>query len=481
MGIKNFLKIIFAILAIVATTYIIPIAVALNCHEYDMIVPFAAPMVAAWIVYFFVYLFTKKSPVRFTIKSSFVIVAFAWLTCSLFGSIPFILSGYFNSVTNAIFESVSGFTTTGASILSDVETLPRSLNLWRCETHWLGGMGIVALTVALLPLLGVGGFQLIKAETTGPDKGKVTSKITNTAKALWLIYFSMTVILFVLLKLAGMDFIDALSHAFSTLGTGGFSTRNASIASFNSPLIEWIITVFMFFAGINFSLFFYLVIGKFKEIKNNSEFKVYVFISAVIIALITIILTPSFKNFSDALRISAFQVFSIISTTGFSTMDFTLWVPAAQFLIFILFFIGGCSGSTSGGIKVVRWIVFQKQVHNELLRMLHPHGIFTVRLNQKPGRKDIVFNVASFMMCYALLVVIVTFCGTLANLDVFSAFTGALSMVGNVGPGFGQLCPSNNLGFLPPALKWIYMFAMLAGRLEIYTMIMFFVPDFWKR
>ena len=342
-------------------------------------------------------------------------------------------------------------------------------------------MGIVALTVALLPLLGVGGFQLIKAETTGPDKGKVTSKITNTAKALWLIYFSMTALLFVLLKVAGMDFIDALSHAFSTLGTGGFSTRNASIASFNSPLIEWIITVFMFFAGINFSLFFYLVIGKFKEIKNNSEFKVYVSLSVIIIALVTLILLPSFKNFSDALRIGAFQVFSILSTTGFSTMDFTLWVPAAQFLIFILFFIGGCSGSTSGGIKVVRWIVFQKQVHNELLRMLHPHGIFTVRLNQKPGRKDIVFNVASFMMCYAVLVVLVTFCGTFANLDVFSAFTGALSMVGNVGPGFGQLCPSNNLGFLPAALKWIYMFAMLAGRLEIYTMIMFFVPDFWKR
>ena len=481
MGIKNFLKIIFAILAIVATTYIIPIIVALNCNETNMILPFVIPMCAAWVSFLFIYLFTKKEPVRFTIRSSFVVVSFAWITCSLFGSVPFILSGYFNSITDAIFESVSGFTTTGATILEEIEHLPRSLNLWRCETHWLGGMGIVALTVALLPLLGVGGFQLIKAETTGPDKGKVTSKITNTAKALWLIYLSITLLLFLLLKIAGMDVIDALSHAFSTLGTGGFSTRNESIASFNSPVIEWIITFFMFLAGINFSLIFYLVVGKIKEVRDNSEFKVYVAFTFIVIAAVTVILLPTLKTFETSLRTAAFQVCSILSTTGFSTTDFTFWVPAAQFLIFILFFVGGCSGSTSGGIKVVRWIVFQKQVKNEFLRMLHPHGIFTVRLNQKPGRKDIVFNVAAFMMCYAILVIILTFSGTLANLDVFSAFTGALSMVGNVGQAFGQLCPSNNLEFLPSALKWIYMFAMLAGRLEIYTMIVFFFPDFWKK
>ncbi|MBQ0163438.1 MAG: TrkH family potassium uptake protein [Treponema sp.] len=481
MGVINFLKIISAIVAIVATTFIFPVITAFQYNETQMIIPFVVPMICAWFVFLAGYFFTKKELFKFTIKSSFAVVAVAWLACSLFGAVPFILSGCFASVTDAIFESVSGFSTTGATIFSDVESLPHAINLWRCETHWLGGMGIVALTVALLPLLGVGGFQLIKAETTGPDKGKITSKITNTAKALWIIYISMTVILFVALKIAGMDVFNALCHAFSTLGSGGFSTMNNSIAGFNSVSIEWILTVFMFLTGVNYSLIFYLVTGKLKEIRDNSEFKAYVVIVSVVVALITIIIGSSFTNTGDAIRTAAFQVCSIISTTGYSTVDFTLWVPAAKFLIFILFFIGGCSGSTGGGIKVVRWVVFQKQVKNEVFKMLHPHGIYSVRLNKKVGRKDVVFNVAAFMMCYAVLVVLVTFAGTIAGLEVFDAFSGALSMVGNVGPGFGALGPSNNLGFLPAGLKWVYMFAMLAGRLEIYTMIMFLTPEYWKR
>lgn len=491
MDILNFFKIIFAIIAIVATTYIFPIITAICCHENFWI--FAVPMFCAWAAFFAIYMFTRKRPIKLTIKSTFVIVASAWISCSVFGAIPFLLSGYFHSITDAFFESVSGFTTTGATILSDVECLPRSLNLWRCETHWLGGMGIVALTVALFPLLGVGGFQLIKAETTGPEKGKVTPKITTTAKILWLIYFLLTLALFVALKICGMDVIDALSHAFSTLGSGGFSTRNASIAAYNSPAIEWIITLFMFFAGVNFSLFFYLFTGKFSEIKSNSEFKTYVTLFILIIFSVALIIRTTgapmagnpegYKNFGEALRYSAFQVASIISTTGFSTCNYTDWIPAAQFLIFILFFIGGSSGSTGGGIKVVRLVILVKQVKNEMLKMLHPHGIFTVRLNQKVGRKDVVFSVASFITIYAILVFVTTFFGCLLgpDLDIFSAFTGALSMVGNVGPAFGKLNPAANCGFLNPGLKWIYMFAMLAGRLELYTMLMFLIRDFWKK
>ncbi|MBQ0003413.1 MAG: TrkH family potassium uptake protein [Treponema sp.] len=481
MGVVNFLKIISAIVAIVAATFIFPIITALIHGETKMILPFLIPMICAWIFFISVFVLTKKEKIKFTIKSSFSVVAVAWLSCVIFGAVPFIFSGCFSNITDAFFETVSGFTTTGATIFSDVENLPYCVNLWRCETHWLGGMGIVALTVALLPLLGVGGFQLIKAETTGPDKGKVTSKITNTAKALWLIYISMTVILFVLLKTAGMNYFDALCHAFSTLGSGGFSTKNISIAAFNSVSIEWILTVFMFLTGINYSLFFYLFTGKLREIKDNSEFKAYVAIVLVIISLITIVICPFMSSFSDALRISAFQVCSIISTTGYSTFDYTLWVPAAKFLIFILFFIGGCSGSTAGGIKVVRWVVFHKQVKNEVFKMLHPHGIYSVRLNKKVGRKDVVFNVAAFMMCYAVLVVLVTFAGTVSGLEIFDSFSGALSMIGNFGPGFGSLGPSCNFGFISAPLKWVYMFAMLAGRLEIYTMIMFLIPEYWKR
>lgn len=479
MQILNFFKIIFAILAIVATTLIAPVITAICCNENFVI--FLIPMLCAWLLFFVIYLVTRRKPIKLTISSTFVIVASAWISCSLFGAIPFIFSGYFPSLTDAIFESVSGITTTGATILSDVEILPRSLNLWRCETHWLGGMGIVALTVALFPLLGVGGFQLIKAETTGPEKGKITPKITTTAKVLWMIYIFFTAALFISLYLAGMDVIDALSHAFSTLGSGGFSTKNASIGYWQSPAIHWIITLFMFFAGINFSLFFYLFKGKFSEIRTNSEFKAYVGIVFVSIIAIALINLPVYANFGESLQYSAFQTASIVSTTGYSTCSYTDWVPAAQFFIFCLFFVGGSSGSTGGGVKVVRWVILVKQLKNEMLKLLHPRGIFSIRLNQKVGRKDVVFSVASFITVYFLMAAITTFAGTLAGLDIFSAFTGAFSMIGNVGPAFGQLNPAANAGFLPAGLKWIYMFAMLAGRLELYTMIIFIMKDFWKK
>lgn len=481
MRVLNFLKIIFAILAIVGVSFIIPIITAICCNEYQMIFPFVIPMTVSIGCFLIVYAFSKGRPIKLNIKSTFLIVAIGWIATSLFGALPFYLSGYFASFTDTVFESVSGFTTTGATILSNVEVLPRSLNMWRCQTHWLGGMGIVALTVALFPLLGVGGFQLIKAETTGPEKGKVTPKITTTAKVLWLIYLLFTVIQTVLLMIAGMDFIDALCHSFSTLGTGGFSTKNASIGHYDSPFIDWICIVFMFLAGTNFSLFFYMFARKFSEVKKNSEFKSYGLIVLCVIVLITLIVFPQYKNIFETIRYVSFQVLSIMTTTGFSTFDYTLWVPAAQFLIFILYFIGGSSGSTSGSIKVIRWVILGKQLKNEMMRSLHPHGIFSIRLNGKVGRKDVVFNVAAFITCYFLMLCIISFLGTFFNLDLFTAFSGALTMLGNVGPAFGNLGPSFNCGYLEPGLKWIYMFAMLAGRLELYTLLMFFFVGYWKK
>lgn len=481
MNFSNYCKILLGILSIVAATFLIPIITALAYAEYNMLLPFIIPMISVFVLFGFSLLFNKGQKITLSTKSSFVIVGFAWVCCSLFGSLPMMMSGYFPTITDAVFESVSGFTTTGTTVLSDVEILPKSLNLWRCQTHWLGGMGIVALTVALFPLLGVGGFQLIKAETTGPDKGKVTAKITNTAKALWLIYLTLTVILTILLRIFGMTFIDALSHAFSTLGSGGFSTKNASIGYFNSKAIDWICTIFMFIAGINFSLIFYAFTGKFEEIKKNSEFKTYVGIVLIVTIILAFVLRPVYGGFFKSLRYAAFQVTSIISTTGFSTADYSIWIPAGQFLIFILFFIGGSSGSTGGGVKVVRWVVLNKQLKNEILRMLHPHGIYTIRLNGTPGRKDVVFSVTSFMAIYVFFALFITFAGTCANLDLLSAFTGSLSMLGNVGPAFGLLNPSSNAGILPDGLKWVYCFAMLAGRLELYTMVMFLVPEFWKK
>ena len=459
----------------------IPLSVAGVYGESSVYAAFLVPIISSFVFVAAVNFPTRKIKFRMNTKQTFLIVAVAWLVTSLMGSVPLYFSGCFNSYIDALFESVSGFSTTGATILSETETLPRSINLWRCLTHWIGGMGIVTLTVALLPLLGVGGFQLIKAETTGPEKGKVTARITTTAKVLWLMYFGFTVAEAAALMFAGMDFVEAMTHAFATLGTGGFSSRNASIGGFNSPAVDYIITIFMFLSGINFSLYFYLISRKFKDVYTNSEFKAYIGILVVFILAVTVCILPVYHSVKDSLRYASFQVVSLVTTTGFSTADFTTWPASAQFLLFMLFFIGGCSGSTAGGVKVVRWVILHKQVQNETSRMLHPHGVFSIRLNDKVGRKDIVFNVTAFITVYFVLVAITTFVGALGQLDLWSAFTGALSMVGNVGPGFNLLGPSCNYGFLPGFVKLWYCFAMLAGRLELYTIIIFFMPAYWKK
>ncbi len=477
----SFAKIVSAIVAIVGTTYILPISVAFAYGENNVIPHFAIPMFVSWLALAFFMLIGRKSKIQLSIRSSFVVVAVAWLTATVFGTIPLYFSGAITNLADAFFESASGFSTTGATIITDVEALPRSINLWRCQTHWIGGMGIVMLTVALLPILGVGGFQLIKAETTGPEKGKFTPKITTTAKVLWFMYIGMTAVETVLLKVAGMDFVDALSHSFATLGTGGFSTRNASIGSFNSAAIDTICTVFMYLAGINFTLYYYLLTKRFSLIKKNSELKAYTGIIVIAMILITLFELSHYGSFAKSFRYASFQTVSIITSTGFATADYTTWSSASQAIILMLFLIGGCSGSTSGGIKVIRWVVLSKQFHNEIRRTLHPHGIFTIRINQEPGRKDVVFSVAAFFCIYVILLVATTLFACIFGLDLFSSFTGAMSMLGNIGPAFNQLGPSNNYAFLATPIKWWYCFIMFAGRLEFYTMIIFFSPSFWKK
>lgn len=477
----SFLKIITVLIAIVGAMMIMPLGVAVYLGESSSIFPFLIPLAVSFIILVTVFIPTRKYKISINTRQTYMIVAGSWIFMSLFGALPLYFSKAFPTITDAVFESVSGFSTTGSTVCDHLESLSRSINLWRCITHWIGGMGIVTLTVALLPLLGVGGFQLIKAETTGPEKGKITARITTTAKYLWIIYAGFTLAEAILLHLAGMDWLDSFSHAFSTLGTGGFSTKDSSIGWYNSAAIDTIITIFMFFSGINFSLFYYIIIRKFEDIRDNSEFKAYIAIVFFMILAVTLSLSSFYHNGPVQLRYAAFQTVSLISTTGFSTTDFALWPYSSQFLLFLLFFIGGSSGSTSGGIKVIRWIVLFKQVSNETKRMLHPHGIFTIRLNNRVGRKDIVFNVTSFMALYFLLVAITTFIGSLASLDLITSFTGALSMIGNVGPAAGILGPSGNYSSLPAFVKWWYCFAMLAGRLELYTMIIFFLPAYWKK
>lgn len=407
---------------------------------------------------------------------AFLVVGLSWVAVCLLGAVPLYLSGCFPTFLDAVFESVSGFTTTGATVLADVESLPRWANLWRTATHWIGGLGVIALAVALLPLLGVGGFKLIKAETSGPEKGKFTTRVTDTAKILWLIYAVMTLVQTALLYFSGLDIVDSLAHAFSTMGTGGFSTRNASLGAFRNPAAEWICTIFMLLASVNFTLYYKLLSGRRDEVFRDSELRAFFAIVAMVtIGICVIRLINGSAAIEPTVRGVAFQVASVISTTGFMTEDYLLWCPASQVLLFALFFVGGCSGSTAGGVKVIRWTVLAKTLFNELRRLIHPHGVFTLRINGIAGRETIVPLVGSFVLVYMLLVFVTTFVGALGGLDSWTAFTASLSMVGNVGPAFGALGPTANCGFLPAGVKAWYSFAMLAGRLEIYTVLIFFL------
>lgn len=471
------IRIIAVILSIVGAASVLPLGTALVLGEFDAVLPFLIPMATVLTLGAVFYFAGKRSLVKLGTRAVFILVTLAWIAISLYGAIPFIAGGWVKSFTDAFFEAVSGFSTTGATVIKDVESLPRSVNLWRMEMHWLGGMGIIALTTAIFPLLGVGGFQLVKAESTGPEKGKITPKMANTAKMLWSIYITLTLIQTAILMICGMDFIDALGHSFSTLGTGGFSSKNASIAGFNSLAIEIVCTVFMFLSGINFSLYYYLLSGKFKEIAKNSEFKAYIGVFVSIVLCLALTLVKFYGGFGKALHIASFQIASIMSTTGFSIADFMQWPSASQFFIFLLFFIGGSSGSTAGGFKVIRWVILAKKSRTEMLRMLHPHGVFTVRINGSARREDLVLNIAAFVFVYFVLVFAATFVGTIGGLEVFQSFTAGLSMLGNIGPAFG---PFAEYSWLPVFLKWFYCFVMIAGRLELYNLIIVFTKDFWK-
>lgn len=398
-------------------------------------------------------------------------VGAAWVAVALFGAVPLWASGAFASATDAVFESVSGFTTTGATVLADVEAVPRAVNLWRCETHWLGGMGVIALVVALVPLLGIGGFRLLSAESTGPEKSRLTARIADTAKVLWLLYVALTALQAALLRLCGMGWVDAVCHAFSTLGTGGFSTRNASLAAFASPAAEWVCTAFMLAASLPFALYYRLLARRGEGVRRATEPKVFLAVAAAAAALVALALARAGEPAGRAVRLASFQVASILSTTGFASADYALWTPAAQAVLLALLLVGGCSGSTAGGVKVVRWTLLARQAAAETRRLLHPREVSAVRIDGRPVHDGLVAAVAGFVLAYFALVGATALAGAAAGLPPLEAFTAALSMVGNVGPALGALGPSANYGALPAALKWWYCFAMLAGRLEIYTML----------
>ena len=427
-------------------------------------------------------------------REGYIVVTFGWLFMSLSGMLPYLASGSIPEVTNAFFETISGYTTTGATILNDIEVLPKSILFWRSTTHWIGGMGIIVLAIAILPLLGIGGMQLFAAEAPGPSADKLHPRITDTAKRLWLIYFGLTAAETIALKLAGMSFFDAINHAMSTLSTGGFSTKNASVAHWNgTPVIQYIIMLFMFLAGTNFVLSYFAFKGKIQKILKDEEFKLYgTFIIGFTLIAVFVIYFKADPNASSiahpqifgaiesAVRHGLFQVLAVITTTGFVTADFTAWTPFLTVIFFGLMFLGGSAGSTAGGIKVVRHYITVRNAFIEFRRTLHPNAILPVRYNERAIDRNIVYNILAFFILYMLAWIVGASVLAALGLDFKTALGGAASALGNVGPAFGDLSPVDNFYGIPVLAKWWCAFLMLIGRLELFTVLILFTPFFWR-
>jgi trk system potassium uptake protein TrkH len=438
---------------------------------------------------------TKNHTKEMNKREGYLVVAFGWIVMTLSGTLPYIFTGAIPEFTNAIFETISGYTTTGSTILNDVESLPEGLLFWRSLTHWIGGMGIIVLAIAILPLLGIGGMQLFAAEAPGPSADKLHPRITDTAKRLWLIYFGYTAAETLFLSVAGMSFFDALNHSMSTLSTGGFSTKNASVAHWNdTPLIQYIIIVFMVLAGTNFILSYFAFKGNVIKVVKDEEFKLYFKFILIFTLLIGGVIwynafltgTSAFNHplvwgiGEGSFRHALFQVVAIITTTGFVSADFTIWSPLLLVFFFGLMFLGGSAGSTSGGVKIVRHLVLIKNGFLEFKRTLHPSAILPVRYNNKSVSGDIVFNVLGFFILYMLSFIVGSLGFALLGLDFESAIGVAASSLGNVGPALGEFGPSHNFFEMPTAGKWWAAFLMLIGRLELFTVLILFTPFFWR-
>lgn len=427
-------------------------------------------------------------------REGYIIVTFGWIFMALSGTLPYVISEAIPSFTNAFFETMSGYTTTGASILNDIESIPRGILFWRSLTHWIGGMGIIVLAIAILPLLGIGGMQLFTAEAPGPSADKLKPRITDTAKRLWLIYVVYTVAETILLKIAGMTMFDAVNHSLSTLSTGGFSTKNASVAYWNdNPVIQYIICLFMFLAGTNFVLSYFSFKGRVQKVLHDDEFTWY--LSFIVLFTIVVGMIVYFQadvslssvdhpmvwgQAESAFRHGLFQVLAIVTTTGFVTADYTMWTPFLTVFFFGLMFLGGSAGSTSGGVKVMRHIIMIRNGMAEFKRSLHPNAILPVRYNGKAINQDIVFNILGFFILYMLAFIIGALVFAFMGLDYISAIGGAASSLGNVGPALGILGPVNNYDVLPDAGKWWSTFLMLIGRLELFTVLILLTPFFWR-
>jgi len=437
-----------------------------------------------------IWFFTRKNR-SLSNKDGFAIVTLAWLLVALAGALPFYFTGAIPNFTDAWFESMSGVTTTGASIIGNpqtlpnlpngIESLPHGVLFWRSFIQWIGGMGIIVFTIAILPLLGVGGVQLFKAEVPGPVADKIRPRVKETAKILWMVYVGLTALETILLGMSGMKWFDAVCHAFTTMPTGGFSTQNASIAAYSNPVIHYIIIIFMFIAGVNFTLHFRALTGNIKGYFKDTEFLTYVGILVAVTFFIFINIASSSQSWShDNFLGALFQSVSILTTTGFGSTDYELWPFFSQYLLLILMFIGGMGGSTGGGMKIARIILLIKYSATETRRMLHSRAIIPIRIGNRYIGEDVIRNTLGFFLIYMSIFAITTLILTTLNLDLQSAIGAAASAIGNIGPGLGAFGPTDNYALLHPIGKWMLTFCMLLGRLEIFTIMVLFSRTFWK-
>ncbi len=430
---------------------------------------------AAW-------LFSRGS-MELSRRDGFGVVAFGWLAAGVAGAAPYVLSDVIPSAADALFESVSGFTTTGASVLSRLETVPRGLLLWRATTHFFGGMGVLVLCVAVLPLLGTGGMQIFRAEMPGPSKDRLSPRIATTAKLLWGVYVLLVLLETLMLRVGGMDWFDAVCHSFATMATGGFSTRSASAGAFHSPLIETVLIAFMFLAGVNFALHYRLLAGAFGAHIRDAEFRFYLAVWLIAGLLITVLIAarPETTSWGEALRAAFFQTTSILTTTGFVTADFNAWPNAARWTLVLLMFFGGCAGSTGGGMKNIRVFVVLKHVLREVRLAIFPQSVVRVKISGEPLDEALVSNIVGFVVLFLGIFAVATLGMTFFTPDLETALTSVSATLCNVGPGLAGVGPTQTYAAIPAAGKLLLIACMLLGRLELFTLVVLFLPRFWRR
>lgn len=423
-----------------------------------------------------------KKPRKKTIyaREGFVIVALSWTVLSIFGALPFFFSGCIPSFIDAVFETVSGFTTTGATILSDVESLPKSILLWRSFTHWIGGMGVLVFIMAFLPLSGAQNMNLMKAESPGPSVSKLVPRVKTTALLLYAMYFGLTVLQFLLLIFGGTPVFDSMNIAFATAGTGGFGIKNDSLAGY-SDYVQIVTTVFMILFGINFNIYFLIIMRKFRDIFRNTELKAYIAIIAVAVLIITLNIGASFPSLAEALKNITFTVASIITTTGFMTVDFDLWPELSRTIIVLLIFIGACAGSTGGGIKISRFIILFKSMAKEIRLLIHPNHIRKLEIDGHKIEHNVIRSTNVYMVCYLMIFVISVLIISFDNHNLVTNFTAVATTINNVGPGLDLVGPTQNFGFFSDTSKLVLIFNMLAGRLELFPVLLLFSPVTWKK